>query len=75
MPLNIFKILFPEATMEHFMRHKVKSFAVCTYNKISTTQLGVCSITRRHKNKDKLYRLFVVPGDGPEFQGCQPLRY
>ena len=28
------------------------------------TQLGICSVTIRHKNKDKLCRIFVVPGDG-----------
>ena len=61
MPLNIPKILFPKATMEQFATCKDKRVILHTYSNTSKTQLGVCSIAVKHKNKNKLDRFFVVP--------------
>ena len=69
MPLNVFEILFPIATVEQLIKHKDKSVMLCTYNKTCIPQLGVCSVNIKHKNKQKLCRFFVVPVGSPALLG------
>ena len=58
MPLNIFKILYPGATMEQLAKHKDKCITLQMYNKSSILQLEVWTVTIKHNNKQKLCRFF-----------------
>ena len=53
MPWNVFKHLFPEAPMEQLSRSKNNSVILIVHNKMSISQLGVYSITVRHKINTK----------------------
>ena len=64
MPIDIFKRLFPKAAVEQLAKHKDKRVTLHTYNK-SKMQLGVFSVTLKHKKKDKLCRFLVLSQGGP----------
>ena len=63
MPFSTFKKLFPQVKMEQLTKHKDKSVIVQTYDKC-ISQLWVHIVSIRHRDKQKVCRFFVVPGNG-----------
>ena len=61
MPLDIFKIFYKQ-TMQQLAKDKNKRVIFCDTQQIKIMHLVVCSVTMKHKNKDKLCRSFVNPG-------------
>ena len=53
MALDIFKILFPKATLEQLVKYKDKG-VTCNKSKITL----ICSRTIRNKNKANFFQLF-----------------
>ena len=62
MPLDMFKILFPKATIEQLAKHKDERVILCMYQKKKSrrTQVRVYSVTIKHINKDALCRFYLV---------------
>ena len=58
-------MLFPRASKEQLVATKHKTVILKTYKKTTILQLGTYTIIIIHKNKHILYKLFVVPGNGP----------
>ena len=62
--INTFRNLFPRATVKQLAKHKDKgSFCKCS-KKTRIPHVGVCSIKIKHKNKQRLCKLFVIPRNG-----------
>ena len=49
--------------MEHLAKHKTTVPFCILITKTSITQQGKCIITFKNKGKQRLCRLFIVPGD------------
>ena len=74
MQLNVFKILFPRVTIWQLEKYERQKCHTKIYNKSSTSWVGLCSNTINHKNKQKLCKFFVVPGNVPTLLGMPHIK-
>ena len=69
MPVSTFKNLFFRANMKQLSQYKDKKHQSAYLQQKSIDQLECATYIIKHKDKQRLCRLFVVPGNCPALIG------
>ena len=62
-------VCVPKQKKKNWEQQKYKRNIFKTYNKTIVSQLSICSVKINHRNKQRLYRFFVVHGNGQALLG------